>query len=87
MQLTHCIWTVHIQNAIQLSDKESMPLTTVFSREVLNNQTLQQQKDIFPLSLGLWAAMIELSVTVGHAIACLISRKIELLSSLSFFKL
>ena len=71
------------KNIIQVSDKASMPLAAVFSREVINNQTPQQQEDIFPLSLGLWAALIELSVTVGHAIACLISRKIAILSALS----
>ena len=72
------------KNIIQVSDKASMPLAPVFSREVINNQTPQQQEDIFPLSLGLWAAMIELSVTLGHAIACLISRKIAILSALSY---
>ena len=40
------------KNIIQLSDKASMPLAAVFSREVINNQTLQQQEDIFPLSFG-----------------------------------
>ena len=61
-----------------------MPLAAVFFREVINNQTPQQREDIFPLSLGLWAAMIELSVTLGHAIASLISRKIAILSALSY---
>ena len=72
------------KNIIQVSDKASMPLVPVFSREVINNQTSQQREDIFPLNLGLWAAMIELSVTLGHAIACLISRKIAILSALSY---
>ena len=72
------------KNITQVSDKASMPLVPVFSREVINSQTLQQREDIFPLSLGLWAAMIELSVTLGHAIACLISRKIAILSALSY---
>ena len=72
------------KNIIQVSDKASMPLVPVFSREVINNQTPQQREDIFPLSLGLWAAMIELSITLGHAIACLISRKIAILSALSY---
>ena len=72
------------KNIIQVSDKASMSLVPVFSRKVINNQTLQQREDIFPLSLGLWAAMIELSVTLGHAIACLISRKIAILSALSY---
>ena len=72
------------KNIIQVSDKASMPLVPVFSREVINNQTSQQREDIFPLSLGLWAAMIELSVTLGHAIACLISRKIAILSAPSY---
>ena len=53
-----------------------MPLAAVFSREVINNQTPQQRQDVFLLSLGLWAAMIELSVTLGHAIASLISRNL-----------
>ena len=61
-----------------------MPLAAVFSREVINNQTPQQREDIFPLSLGLCSAMIELSVTLDHAIACLISRKIAILSALSY---
>lgn len=68
---------------IQVSDKTSMPLAATFS-QALDNKTLQQQEDIFPLSLGLWAAMIELSVTVSHTIACLISRKIVILSALSY---
>ena len=72
------------KNIIQVSDKASMPLVPVFSREVITNQTSQQREDIFPLSLGLWAAIIELSVTLGHAIACLISRKIAILSALSY---
>ena len=72
------------KNIIQVSDKVSMPLVPVFSQEVINNQTPQQREDIFPLSLGLWAAMIELSVALGHAIACLISRKIAILSALSY---
>ena len=72
------------KNVIQVSDKASMPLAPVFSREVMNNQSPQQREDIFPLSLGLWAAMIELSVTLSHAIACLISRKIAILSALSY---
>ena len=44
------------KNIIQVSDKASMPLAAVFSREVINNQAPQQREDIFPLSLGLWAA-------------------------------
>ena len=69
---------------IQVSDKASTPLAAVFSREVINNQAPQQREDVFPFSLGLWAAMIELSVTLGHAIACLISRKVAILSALSY---
>ena len=34
-----------------------MPLAAVFSREVINNQTLQEAEDIFPLNLGIWAGM------------------------------
>ena len=72
------------KNIIQVSDKASMPSAAVFSRKVIDNKTLQQLEDIFPLSSGLWAAMIELFVTVGHAIACLISRNIAILSALSY---
>ena len=39
------------KNVIQVSDKASMPLAAVFSREVINNQTPQQREDIFPLRL------------------------------------
>ena len=66
-----------------------MPLAAVFSEKVkkkikkTKNKTLQQREDIFSLSLGFWAAMKELSVTVGHAISFLISRKIAILSALS----
>ena len=35
---------------IKISDKTSMPLAAVFPREVINNQTPQQQEDIFPFS-------------------------------------
>ena len=58
------------KNIIKVSDKTSMPLAAVFSREVINNQTLQEGEDIFPLDLGIWAGKTELFVTVGHAIAC-----------------
>jgi len=54
-----------------------MPLAAVFSQKLINNKTPQKQEDIFSLNLGLWAAMIELSVTVGHAIFCMISRKLQ----------
>ena len=84
--------TLHIhcshKNIIQVSDKTSSPLAAVFSQEGINNKTPQKEEDIeediFPLSLGLWAAMIELSVTVGHAIASLISRRITILSAVSY---
>ena len=72
------------KNIIKVSDKTSMPLAAVFSREVINSQTPQEGEDIFLLNLGIWAGMTELSVTVGHAIACLISRKIAILSALSY---
>ena len=33
------------KNIIQVSDKASMPLAAVFSREVINNQTPQERED------------------------------------------
>ena len=54
-----------------------MPLAAVFSQEVINKKTQRQEEDIFPLGLGLSSAMLELSVTAGHAITCLIYGKIQ----------
>ena len=64
------------KDIIQVSDKTSMPLAAVFSQEVINKKTQRQEEDIFPLGLGLSSAMLELSVTAGHAITCLIYGKI-----------
>ena len=60
------------KDIIQVSDK-----TSIFSQEVINKKTQQQQEDIFPLGLRLFSAMKELSVTAGHAISGLIYEKLQ----------
>ena len=64
------------KDIIQVRAKTIIPLAAVFSQEVINKKTQQQEEDIFPLGLGLSSAMLELSVTAGHAITCLIYGKI-----------
>ena len=36
------------KDIIQVSDKKSMPLAAVFSQEIINKKTQQQEEDIFP---------------------------------------
>jgi len=45
----HCS---HKKNIIQVSDKTSMILAAVFSKKVINDQTSQEQEDIFLIEFG-----------------------------------